>query len=48
MCPDVVLLAYDINGKILDGFPMELTDYTEADETRGLPMQATAPPTPKS
>ena len=32
---DVVLLAYDINGKILDGFPMELTDYTEADETRG-------------
>ncbi len=31
---DVVLLAYEINGNILDGFPMELTDYTEADEAR--------------
>ena len=44
---DVVLLAYDINGKILDGFPMELTDYTEADETRG-PSDATTAPPPKS
>lgn len=32
---DVVLFAYDINGNILDGFPMELTDYTVSDQTRG-------------
>ena len=31
---DVVLLAYDVNGDLLDGFPMELTGYTEKDEPR--------------
>lgn len=31
---DVVLLAYDVNGNLLDGFPMELTGYTEKDEPR--------------